>query len=96
MGGSGLNKKGFTLVEILVSSSLLVVMAISFSFLFQNNARLQKYSDKKLQDAYILQAKMEELRNMPFEKLKLQSGVIAIDSNLLKIQVGPIYTLRAR
>jgi len=91
-----LNKKGFTLVEILVSTSLLVIISISFFFLFQNSARLQKHSEKKLQEACLLQAKMEDLRALSFEELKLQKGVTIIDSNLLKIQVGSVYSLRAR
>lgn len=96
-----MNKRGFTLVEVLVSASLLAALSFSFFYLAKNSSWFQKKAGEKMQAAYALQAKMEELKSLSFESLKLQNGkdgvkVIPIDSNLVEVRAGEIYTLRAR
>ena len=40
------SRGGFTLVEILVSASLLVVIATSFFYIFKNSARFEKKAEE--------------------------------------------------
>ncbi|OGC03366.1 hypothetical protein A2276_00395 [candidate division WOR-1 bacterium RIFOXYA12_FULL_43_27] len=58
-----MNRKGFTLIETLISLSLLLTVAVSFFYLSKIGARLEKEAKAKLKAAYAYQAKMEEAKS---------------------------------
>lgn len=58
-----MNRRGFTLIETLVSLSLLLTVAGSFFYLAKIGAKFEKEADLKLKAAYAYQAKMEEVKS---------------------------------
>jgi len=97
----GDREKAFTLIEVLVSASLLTIIATSFFYIFKTSAGFQKKAEQKLEAAYSMQAKMEELRGLSYADLLLQNGkdgvkILPIDSDLVEVRVGQIYTMRAK
>jgi prepilin-type N-terminal cleavage/methylation domain-containing protein len=93
-----LNKKGFTLVELLVAATIFLVATFAFAYLLkigmasvQNTARLNLA-------IYSLQAQAEEMRSLPFSSLVSLNGrsfaqgkgkisVIPAVTDLLKIEL---------
>ena len=64
-----MNRKGFTLVEILVATALFLLAISTFSYLLKSAKESILNARKLSQALYQVQAKMEELRGTPFENL---------------------------
>lgn len=97
-GGCALNRKGFTLIELLVAASLFLAAVLAFGLLLNSGKSSIASALRRNQAAYILQAKMEELKALPFDQLPALNGcafaqgqakvsVLAVLADLLKIEV---------
>ncbi|MFH1541522.1 MAG: type II secretion system protein [bacterium] len=84
-----MNRKGFTLVELLVAMSIFLLVAASFSALLKASHRSAQKAEALLQTTYQLQAKMEELRLEEFANLAdatpVQPGLVKVRASLAGI-----------
>ncbi|MEE8637993.1 MAG: prepilin-type N-terminal cleavage/methylation domain-containing protein [Candidatus Margulisiibacteriota bacterium] len=69
-----MNRKGFTLVELLVAASLFLVATSAFGYLLKTGLVSIETASRLNQAAYELQAKMEEIRPLPFNQLAALNG----------------------
>lgn len=83
-----MNRKGFTLVELLVAASLFLTAVVAFSYLLKTG--IKTISDAKVlnQAVYTLQAKGEEIMATPFEDLASLNGS-AFAQGAGKIYIAP-------
>lgn len=70
-----MNKKGFTLVELLVAASLFLVATFAFGYFLKIGMDSIESATRLNQAAYALQAEMEEIRALPFEQLAALNGM---------------------
>lgn len=91
-----MNKRAFTLIEILMSLGLLVVITISFSFLFKSGFTNLKYTEDIENALYATRSQMEEIRAESFDNIKSKTfangrGMISVKSlshDLLEIKLS--------
>jgi len=84
-----LNKRGFTLVELLVAASLFLVATIAFGSLLKIGlASISSASDLN-RAAYLLQAEMEEIQGLPFAELPGMNGS-SFANGRGRISVSPV------
>lgn len=69
-----MNKKGFTLVELLVAASLFLIATLAFGYLLNMGLTSLATASRLNQAAYSLQAKAEEIRLLPFNQLAGLNG----------------------
>lgn len=106
-----MNNRGFTLVEVLIALAVFIIALGVSVYLFRSTLVGIKRSYELTETSFTIQAKMEELRSMPFEDLSSLSGaefadgkgkitVVPVQSDLLKlsIELPPIelHTMRSR
>jgi prepilin-type N-terminal cleavage/methylation domain-containing protein len=84
-----LNKKGFTLVELLVAAGLFLVATFAFGHLLKIGLDSIESAARLNQATYALQAEMEEIRTLPFEQLAALNGR-AFAEGLGEIFVTPV------
>ena len=93
-----LGNKGFTLIEVIIASSILIVAAFSSFFLISSLASGAINSINATSSLYIALGKMEELRSFEFDSLAPLDGttfnnmagkifVQKIQPDLLKLQL---------
>ena len=83
-----MNKKGFTLVELLIAASLFLAATLAFGYLLKLGLLSVENATKLNHAAYALQTKMEELRSLPFEDVERQNGG-SFAAGKGKVQVAP-------
>jgi prepilin-type N-terminal cleavage/methylation domain-containing protein len=83
-----LNRKGFTLVELLVAASLFLTAVVAFSYLLKTSIKTAGEAKVFNQAVYALQAKKEELMGVSFESLALLDGA-AFARGAGKIYITP-------
>ena len=83
-----MNRKGFTLVEILVAASLFLTAVVAFSFLLNNTTKTMGDAKVLNQAVYTLQAKREEIMAVPFDELFSLNGSAFAQGNG-KIHITP-------
>lgn len=70
------DSKGFTLVEILVSITILSIIVVTFLTFFIQSAKTNTYSEDVLDATYVAQSEMEELYKLgtkvPFEEVNVE------------------------
>jgi len=69
-----LNRKGFTLVEILLATALLVVIISAFSFGLKQAISAANSNHDFSRALYAARSQMEEMRRIPFEGLPTLNG----------------------
>ena len=68
-----MNKKGITLIELLVSFALLIMVVSSFTYLYKYSKSRLDASLKLSQATLLIESKMEKMRALPFSLLPAMS-----------------------
>lgn len=84
-----MNKRGFTLVELLVAASLFLVVTLAFGYLLKTGLASIAAASRLNQAAYTLQAKIEEIHALPFDHLSALNGNPFAES-FGKVYVTPV------
>jgi prepilin-type N-terminal cleavage/methylation domain-containing protein len=84
-----LNKKGFTLVELILAAALFVAAVAGFNYLLKAGSVTVDQAARLSQAVYTLQAKMEEIRSYPFSYLVSMNGRTFAKGNG-QISVAPV------
>lgn len=84
-----MNKKGFTLVELLTAASIFLVATLAFGYLLKTALVSIDSASRLNRAAFTLQAKMEEIRPLPFNQLGALNGSTFAES-LGKVSVTPV------
>jgi type IV pilus assembly protein PilV len=69
-----LNKKGFTLIEVLIGLILLAIGLLAIGALQITSTRGNFFSSNLMQATYVAQDRLESLKNLPFDSPKIQDG----------------------
>lgn len=69
-----MNKRGFTLIELLVAASLFLAGVVAINYILKSSADSVASAEKLNTAVYTIQAKMEEIRQLPFDQLLQQNG----------------------
>ena len=96
-------KKGFTLIEIMVSLSILLVLSVSFLTLGRAGIRLCSAAQDRFVAVNSCQSKMEALIALPFAELPSEDGksfdsgrglvkVLKLSPDLLELSVEHLYS----
>jgi prepilin-type N-terminal cleavage/methylation domain-containing protein len=67
-------KKGFTLIEIMVTLSILLILSVSFLTLGRAGIKLSAAAFERFTAINTCQSKMEALLSLPFSDLLLENG----------------------
>jgi len=73
-GGIGLNNKGFTLIEVLISLVVLAFGLLSVATMQVTSTRGNFFSHYLMQASYTAKDGVESLDNLPFDSPLLQAG----------------------
>ncbi len=82
-------KYGFTLIEVLVASSVLLIIVASVFSLLRVGLNYIEQSRELTKATYILEGKMEEIRSMPFSSLPSLHGT-TFENGKGRIYVTPV------
>ena len=102
-----MNNKGFTLIEVLVSSTVLIIATTWIFSLFRANLFYIQKNRVLVNATYLAQEKMEEMRGFSFDELKKINhltfnqgqGYIRVEpagADLAKIEIGILNVKRAK
>jgi Tfp pilus assembly protein PilV len=95
-----LNRKGFTLVEVLIAGALLVMALSGFSYLLKSSINYVRKAKTDAQTLYQARGEMERIRALPFDQLAAAGSagttITQIAADLYLIKVGKLYTLRSK
>ena len=95
-----MNKRGFTLVEVMIAGSLFVMTLACFGYLLKLSLNYVKRTETRALSLCRARGEMERIRSLPFASLPAaaSAGVaitqVAADLDLIK--VGDLYTLRSQ
>ncbi len=92
-----MNRKGFTLVELLVAGSLFVMMLSCCGYLFRTSAR---YLSRGASGIYRSRSCLERAKALSFAQLTSAAPpgvtVTPLAEDLCLLKAGPLYTLRSK
>jgi len=69
------NQSGFTLIEVIVSTAILVILALGIFSLILLSLRVTADNKYYVQAIEIANQKMEQIRNLPYDKVGVQGGI---------------------
>lgn len=83
-------KKGFTLIEVIVSACIISVFFSSFFVFVTSDPIVCKRNTDVLCDLINIESTIESLRNIPFENIKDSAGILVkeFDPNTKSIEVS--------
>jgi len=84
-----LNKKAFTLIEVLIAALLFLAATIGFAYILKYGAASVAKASELNQAAYTIESKMEEIRAMSFYSLPGLNGAV-FAKGAGKIRVIPV------
>lgn len=84
-----MNKRGFTLVELLVAASIFLVSTLAFGSLLKMSLASIHSASELNRAAYMLQTKTEEIQAIPFAELSGLNGA-SFANGKGKISVSPV------
>lgn len=84
------NKKGFSLIELIVAFSIIGVAFVSLIQAFPFGLSISKESENKTIASYLAQKKIEELLSLGYNDIN--TGTIENISHLSPDQSGPLYS----
>jgi prepilin-type N-terminal cleavage/methylation domain-containing protein len=71
------NKRGFTLLELLISFAIVVILLLGAAQLTLHSLHAKRTSDCSLESAEMASDKLEYLKSLPFESPELEKGTFA-------------------
>ena len=75
-----MNKRGFTLIEVLIAVILLAIGFLAIGALHVTSTRGGLFSSNLMQASYVAQDRLEFLKNLPFTDAQIQVGSSTKDS----------------
>lgn len=93
-----MNRRGFTLVEVLIAGALFMAGLACFGCLLKVAKDYVVKLENSSRRLYESRSEMEKLRRLPFDQLLLAGGtkIVILSSDLCLIQTGKLYTLRSK
>jgi hypothetical protein len=99
-GGSELNNRGFTLVEVIVAGCVFLTVIASFGYLLKFSKEYVIKTDKNTREFYKWRSGMERLRATGFDRLAAtgtgETLITPLSEDLCLVRVGDLYTLRSK
>ncbi|OGB86993.1 hypothetical protein A3H38_03630 [candidate division WOR-1 bacterium RIFCSPLOWO2_02_FULL_46_20] len=81
-----MNKKGFTLIEVMVVAALFLLTTAGFNYLLILSSASVEKATLLCQATYLLQSKMEEIKLLPFASLPdLNGNTFAAGNGTIKV-----------
>ncbi len=77
------NKKGFTIIEVLIDLFLLATVSMAIAGAFTASFKSMVYAKSKLAAVGLVNEKIEKIRNMPYDDLATEHGLILPHGNIL-------------
>ena len=78
-----MNKKGFTLIEVLVGLVILAVGFLALASLQITSTRGNSFSNHLMQGSYVAQDRLESLKNLSYGTLQSQAGKSINDGTII-------------
>lgn len=69
-----MNKKGFTLIEVLIGLIFLAIGLLAIGALQITSTRGNFFSSNLMHASYVAQDRLESVKNLPFDSAKIQDG----------------------
>lgn len=95
-----MNKKGFTLVEVLIAGAIFVTTFACFGLLLKASINYVNKAGTKTRVLYQSRSEMERLRSISFDSLaastSAETTITQVAEDLYLIRVGDLYTLRSK
>ena len=90
-------KRGFTLIEVLITLMVLTIVEMAIYSGFQFSMKSMRYAKAKTNAVGLANEKMEELRNLPYDNLSTAAGLVLPHGAILDSQTivksGTKYTV---
>jgi len=94
-----LNRRGLTLVEVVVAGTLFLLAVSCFNYLSKISMNYVARAGARSVSLYSARSEMEKVRRLSFGQLASYSSaetkIVQMDADLCLIQVGNLYTLRS-
>ena len=95
-----MNRRGFTLIEILVAGALLLTVLSSFTYVLKTAAGYVSKLEAKSKGVYQARSELERIKQLPFAALSGASSgetqTVQVACDLYLVRVKAVYTLRSR
>ena len=94
------NRRGFTLVEVIIAGSLFVLTVTCFNYLIKSSMVYITRAKEKASSLNRDRSELERLRGLTFDQLAATGMAeiitVRLDDDLIMIQAGKLYTLRSK
>ena len=94
-----MNRRGFTLVEVLVAGALFLTVLSSFTYALKTAAGYVAKLEAKSGELYRTRSELERIRRLPFAALANASSgetqIVQVAADLYLVRVRTSYTLRS-
>jgi prepilin-type N-terminal cleavage/methylation domain-containing protein len=95
-----LNRRGFTLIEVLVAGALFLTVLSSFTYVLKAAAGYVRKLETKSGELYYTRSELERIKQLPFAALSGASSgetqTLQVAGDLYLVRVKAVYTLRSR
>jgi len=95
-----LNRRGFTLIEVLVAGALFLIVLSFFTYVLKNAAGYVRKLETKSGELYRTRSELERIKRLPFTVLSSASSgeaqIVPVAEDLYLVRVKTVYTLRSR
>ena len=95
-----MNRRGFTLIEVLVAGALFLTVLSSFTYVLKAAAGYVSRLETKSKEVYQTGSELERIRCLPFAALSSASSgetqIVQVADDLYFVRVKTMYTLRSR
>ena len=95
-----MNRRGFTLIEVLVAGALFLMVLSSFTYVLKAAAGYVSRLEAKSREVYQNRSELERVRRLPFTALANASSgetqIVQMADDLYLVRVETVYTLRSR
>ena len=95
-----MNRRGFTLIEVLVAGALFLATLSAFGLVLKSSAAYITRTQAKTKELYEIRSELERLNRLPFASLVAASSgetqITQLAADLCLVRVKTFYTLRSR
>ena len=95
-----MNRRGFTLIEVLVAGALFLTVLSSFTYVLKTAAGYVFRLEAKSKEVYQARSELERIKQLPFAALADASSgetqIVQVADDLYLARAQTVYTLRSR